>query len=154
MMTEIAIVPAGTDHIASIAARMREADRIEVWASSRSTPHHALMFSLQNSHWAWTALIDGQPEVMFGVSDLSILAGSGAPWLLGTDAVEKHQRTFLRQSVWWREKLLERYQVLKNFVHDENVMSKRWLKWLGFTLYDPFPMGESGEAFRLFEMRR
>lgn len=112
------------------------------------------MFSIQHSRWAMTALVDGQPEVMFGVADLNILTGTGAPWLLGTDAVERHFRQFLRQSLQWRERLSAEYEVLMNFVHDENEVSKRWLSWLGFTLSDPFPMGKSGEAFRLFEMRR
>lgn len=154
MTTEIAIVPAGMDHIATIAARMRQADVVEVWASSSSTPHDALMFSLKHSAQAWTAVIDGQPEVMFGVADLNILTGTGAPWLLGTEAVVTHHRQFLRRSVWWREKLLGRYEVLKNFVHDDNVVSKRWLKWLGFTLHDAAPTGVNGEMFRMFELRR
>lgn len=153
-MADVTIIPAGADHIATIAARMREADRIEVMASSGSSPHHALMFSLDRSQRAFTALVDGQPEVMFGVSDLNILTATGAPWLLGTEAVVTHQRQFLRRSIWWKEKLFEGYDVLKNLVHDDNVVSKRWLKWLGFTLSDPMPLGKSGEAFRLFELRR
>ena len=154
MKPVVTIVPAGMDHIASIAARMREADRTEVWASSRSTPHNSLMISLQNSRWAMTALVDGQPEVMWGVADLNILTGTGAPWLLGTDAVEANYRLFLRHSLQWKEKLSEQYQVLMNFVHDENEVSKRWLKWLGFTLSEPFELGLDGELFRMFEMRR
>lgn len=150
----VTIVPAGMDHISSIAARMREADRVEVWAASRSTPHSSLMTSLQHSRWAMTALVDGRPEVMWGVADLNILTGTGAPWLLGTDAVERHYRLFLRHSIQWKEKLSEQYQVLMNFVHDENEVSKRWLKWLGFTLHEPFEMGRDGELFRMFEMRR
>lgn len=154
MKPAVTIVPAGTDHIASIASRMREADRVEVWASSRSTPHSALMTSLQHSRWAMTALVDGQPEFMWGVADLNVLTGTGAPWLLGSDAVERNFRLFLRSSIQWREKLSEQYQVLMNFVHDENEVSKRWLSWLGFTLSDPFEMGRDGELFRKFEMRR
>lgn len=152
--TSITIVPAGEDHIASIAERMRDEDRAEVWASSRSTPYQALDHSLKQSSQAWTALIDDQAEVMFGVMDLNILTAMGAPWLLGTDAVVTHNRQFLRRSLWWRGKLLEQYDVLKNFVHDDNVVSKRWLQWLGFTLHDPIRAGASGEPFRLFEMRR
>lgn len=142
------------DHVATIACRMREADRQEVMASSGSTPHRALMFSLEKSPLAWTAVFDGQPEVMFGVGDLNILTSTGAPWLLGTDAVDRHFRLFLRQSVDWREKLLGRYSVLRNFVDDRNEVSKRWLSWLGFSLSDPMPIGINGEMFRLFEMRR
>jgi hypothetical protein len=153
-MPRITIVPAGEDYIASIAERMRDEDRAEVWASSRSTPQKSLETSLSHSSQAWTALIDDQPEVMFGVMDINILTATGAPWLLGTDAVVTYNRQFLRRSLWWRGKLLEQYDVLKNFVHDDNVVSKRWLQWLGFTLHDPIRAGAGGEPFRLFEMRR
>ena len=142
------------DHVATIAARMRPADVAEVAASSGNTPHDALMFSLSGSRAAWTAVLDGQPEVMFGIGDLNILTRTGSPWLLGTDAVEREPRMFLRQSRDWREQLLNDYDLLRNFVDDRNTVSKRWLQWLGFTLMEPVPVGRNGEMFRMFEMRR
>lgn len=153
-MPRIEIIPAAMDHVAPIAERMRPADVAEVLASSGKSPHEALMFSLTGSAQAWTAALDGQPEVMFGVADLNILTGLGAPWLLGTDAVERNYRQFLRRSLSWREQLSERYSVLRNFVDDRNEVSKRWLSWMGFTLFDPIPVGVNGEMFRMFELRR
>lgn len=150
----IAIIPADISHAATIAERMRDEDVAEVWASSRSTPLDAITHSLSQSVEAWTATVDGRPEVIFGVADVNILTAMGAPWLLGTDAVVKHNRQFLRRSIWWREKLFSNYETLRNFVHEDNVVSKRWLEWLGFTLFDPMPIGSSGEKFRLFELRR
>lgn len=130
---------------------MREADRLEVWAASRKTPAEALIYSMRHSSFAWTATIDGRPEVMFGVGDIDVLTGVGAPWLLGTDAVEKHYVAFLRRSVDFRGQLLRRYSILRNVVHDGNKASIRWLRWLGFTLTDPVMFGD--DAFRLFELR-
>lgn len=147
----IEIVPAKAIHIREIARRMRKADRDEVFAASGKSPIQALTFTLRRSAQAWTALVDGKPEVMFGVVDLNILAGSGAPWLLGTDAVETHYVAFLRNSVRFRSQLLARYAVLKNFVDDRNKVSIRWLKWLGFSLGEPFDW--NGYDFRLFELR-
>lgn len=154
MPADVEIVPASIDHIAPIAERMRSADRDEVMAASGRTPHEALEISLRKSSLAWTGLIDGSPEVMFGVGDLNILTSTAAPWLLGTDAVEKHYRVFLRQSVDWRDQLLRRYAVLMNVVDDRNEVSKRWLRWMGFKLSDPAALGVNGEMFRLFELRR
>lgn len=130
---------------------MRQADRDEVAAASGKTPAEALVYSLRKSSVAYTALVNGVPEVMFGVGDINILAGVGAPWLLGTEAVERHYVAFLRGSVKWRNQLLRRYPVMRNFVDDRNRAAKRWLKWLGFTLSDPVEM--NGHAFRLFELR-
>lgn len=130
---------------------MRQADREEVLASGGKSPAEALIWSLRKSSAAWTALIDGRPEVMFGVGDLDILSGIGAPWLLGTDAVEKHHVAFLRLSVDFRAQLLARYSILRNFVHDKNTVSKRWLRWLGFELSEPIRF--RGHEFRKFELR-
>jgi hypothetical protein len=130
---------------------MRQADRDEVFAASKKTPREALEYSLAKSTEAWTVLIDGRPEIMFGVGDINILAGVGAPWLLGTDAVEEHAKVFLRGSITWRNQLLSRYSTLRNFVDARNTASLRWLKWLGFRVLDPVEMG--GNQFHLFELR-
>ncbi len=148
---KIEIVPADRSHIRTIARRMRKADRDEVAAASGKTPLEALTFSFEKSSIVMTALVDGRPEVMFGAADINILNGVAAPWLLGTVAVEKHSLIFLRHSVEWKRKLLERYSVLRNFVDDRNTVSTRWLKWLGFRLLDPVEM--NGHHFRLFELR-
>lgn len=130
---------------------MRAADRDEVLAASGRSPAGALAFSLRKSSCAWTAVIDGRPEVMFGAADLNVLAGIGAPWLLGTAAVDRHYVAFLRRSVWWRDQLLRRYPVMRNVVDDRNTVSKRWLQWLGFSLSKPVTL--NGHMFRLFELR-
>lgn len=150
----IEVVPARAAHLRSIARRMRAADRDEVFAASGRSPLASLTYSLRHSAVAWVALIDGRPEVIFGVADLNVLARVGAPWLLGTDAVTLHRTAFLRGSVDWRRQLLARYDRLRNLVDDRNVASKRWLSWLGFTLSEPVPIGHEGVAFRLFELRR
>jgi hypothetical protein len=127
-------IPASSEHIGTIAERMREADRLEVYAASGKAPEEALAFSLRKSSIARTWVIDGRPEMMFGVGDLNVLAGVGAPWLLGTDAVLAHQMEFLRQSRKWRNQLLRRYSTLNNFVDVRNDVSVRWLRWLGFNV--------------------
>lgn len=130
---------------------MRPADREEVWAAGRKTPAGALVYSMRKSSHAWTALIDGRPEVMFGVGDVNVLAGIGAPWLLGTDAIETHAVAFIRYSVEFRGQLLSRYQILRNYVDERNTVAVRWLQWVGFTLLDRVEF--NGVSFRLFEMR-
>lgn len=147
----IEIVPARAIHIREIARRMRDADRLEVSAASGKSPFDALAFSLRRSAYAWTALVNGRPEVMFGVADLNLIEGSGAVWLLGTDAVEKYSRIFLRMSRDFRRQLLARYIVLRNFVHADNRVSIRWLEWMGAKFGEPIDW--NGHAFRMFEMR-
>lgn len=151
MRADIKIVPARAAHVRTIARRMRQADRDEVAAISKLSPAEALIYSLRKSAHAWTALMDGRPEVMFGVGDLNVLAGVGAPWLLGTDAVEENYVAFLRLSPDFRDQLLRRYSTLRNFVDARNRVSIRWLRWLGFKLFDPVEL--RGHKFHMFELR-
>ncbi len=149
------IIPAHADHIPDIAARMRAADVAEVMASSGSTPEDALSYSLAHSSMAWTVCVDGRPEIMFGAADLNILTATGAPWMLGTDAIfDISCGLFRRQSLHWKTQLLTRYAVLTNYVDDRNTASKRWLTWMGFVFSEPIPAGVNGEMFRAFELRR
>lgn len=147
------IVPARDGHIAPIAIQMREADRAEVKAMGM-TRWEALERSFASSAQCWTLLFDDEPAAMFGVGDLNILARKGSPWLLGTDAIDRNRAPFVRRSVFWRDQLLERYDILTNVIHAENVASIRWLRWLGFAIGEPFRAGPENEMFRVFEMRR
>lgn len=152
-MSTLTVIPAQFEHIAPVAIHMRQGDRDEVAASSGRSPFEALEFSLTRSTVARTVLVDGVPAGIFGCGDLNILARSGAPWLLGTDDLGRAPMAFLRTSVDWRDKLFERYDVLRNLVDDRNVASIRWLKWLGFKFSEPIPIGHAGLPFRLFELR-
>ncbi|BBF92841.1 phage protein Gp13 family protein [Blastochloris tepida] len=144
------IVPAEPAHIPAIAQRMRSADVAEVRAASGLSPADALRFGLSKSSACFTALVDGRPEIMFGVGDMDAASGIGCVWLLGTDAVDRHFRLFLRQSVEWLRKLLSRYSVLRNFVSDDNAVSKRWLRWLGAEF--GAPIEHRGTRFLPFEL--
>ncbi len=152
-MRRFQIVPATLDHAADVAERMRDADRAEVYAASGVTPLRSLEYSVGRSEVSYAVEFDGRAEIMFGVGAINILAGIGAPWLLGTDMVEREFRQFLRGSLWWRGQMLKRYPILRNMVDDRNTVSKRWLRWLGFRLTDPVRMGFENRPFRLFELR-
>lgn len=151
-MVKIEVVKALPEHALSIAPRMREADANEVMAGSGHKPLEALLYSLDHSDWAMTGMADGVPEVMFGVGTINILNRIGAPWLLGTDAVQRHYRPFLRASLMWKSQMLSQYVELCNMVDDRNEVSKRWLQWLGFELSKPVDIG-GGVKFRQFSLR-
>ena len=148
---EIKIVPARGKRCCSIGRRLRESDRLEVRRSGRLGPVEALRQSMRNSN-AFTVLIDGRPEIMYGVGDLNVLAGVGGVWLLGTDAITRNWRWFLRATAEGRQSVFGRHQVLRNVVDSENVASIRWLRWLGATF--PGVIDIHGHPFVLFELRK
>lgn len=147
------VVFAAREHIDWIAPRMRQADVDEVRAASGKSPREALEYSFARSHEVYTVMFDDEPAAMFGVGWVNIMNGIGAPWLLGTDLIEKNYRHFLRGSRWWISQLSGRYDVLTNIVDDRNAVSKRWLSFLGFTLFDPVIIGVERRPFRKFELR-
>ncbi|EJZ17398.1 hypothetical protein NE852_12855 [Rhizobium sp. Pop5] len=151
MAAEIRVLPVRALDVREVARRMRQADRDEVWKASGMSPVRALSYSLRKSSAAWTVFIDGRAEVIFGVGAINILAGVGAPWLLGTDAIERHAAGFLRGSIEWRDQLLRHYPILRNLVDADNRVSLRWLRWLGFSIFDPVSL--RGHEFRPFELR-
>jgi len=148
---KIEIVAGEAGHIVYLAQNMRQADKREVWASCRATPLEALEDSFTKSDETWVGLIDGKPFAMFGVGEVNLLAGIGAPWLLGTDEIEHHPMTVLRTSrramAYWQT----RYRLLTNYVDGRNVVSQRWLQWAGFQLREQVMMGDVG--FWRFEWR-
>lgn len=121
-------------------------------ASAGKSPVAALAMSIRKSSHCWTVMIDGKPAAIWGVADLNVLGGVVAVWLLGTDAIERHPGAFARRSVAFKDQLFTRYKIMRNVVDARNLVSIRWLKWLGAEFSDAFDI--RGHAFMLFELRR
>ena len=144
------ILPAAPEHVGPIARNMREADRREVWASHRHTPGEALEHALLGSELAWTCFVHGRPAFMWGAARQGgLMSRAGAPWLLGTPAILTVRHEFLRQCPAYIARMLERFSRLENFVHAENRVSLRWLRWCGFTI-NKTPIVFNSEKFFLF----
>ena len=147
------IVPATAEHIAAIAGDARQADIDELWAVGRTTPADALERGLRASSQAWTALLDGVPVAMFGAAPYSILGGMGTPWMVGSNGLRSWsgQRELLRVSWPAVEAMQAQFpKILFNVVDQRNTSAQRWLRWLGFQLLDPIPVGPDGAAFTPF----
>lgn len=127
----IEIVPAMPRHINRIAKGMAEIDRMECAVFNHS-PKDALRHGLMCSSLAWTALIDGEPEAMFGASTQSLLDNSGRPWLLLTEKARHYDVALVRLGRRYTQVLHSQYDLLHNWVHADNHKAIRWLTHLGF----------------------
>lgn len=127
----IEMVPARHAHINRIARNMAAIDRLECRVL-RHDPKQALRLGLATSLLSWTALIDGQPEAMLGASTISLIDGSGRPWLLMTEVARKQHVSLLRLGRIYTEALHIQYPLLHNWVHADNNRAIRWLTRLGF----------------------
>jgi len=146
----IEIVPARPRHVGTIAKRMRDIDRKECEAMGHS-PKMALRMGLWFSQNAWTALVDGKPEAMFGIMVTSALTGDGSPWFLGTDEVYKHGRALLTWGPSFVKIIRDSSPRASNLVSADNFKAIRLLEKWGFEV-KPETEVRGGVQFRKFEL--
>lgn len=127
-----------------LAPRLRVSDLAEIAAGTGRDPLSVLLAGVESE--AEALLVDGRVEGLCGCAN-------GAPWLLGSPALTRRPLDLLRPARAVVADWLRVYGVLLNYVHAEHRESVRWLKWLGFTVEDPQPLGVRGEMFRPFWMR-
>lgn len=147
--------PVTEEAILTVAEGMREADRVEVWASNHFTPEEAIRQSVKLSHVS-AAVYNayGEAIVILGLVKLSELTGTGVPWLLGTENALNYKRHFITEVPRVIEDMLNDCPTLVNYVHVKNVVSVRWLKRLGFKFENAEPYGVDKELFHRFSMER
>jgi hypothetical protein len=148
----VEIVPATVEHAVELSTRLRKSDVRELKASSGRTPLEALVRALRVSDddMTWTALVDGSPEVIWGVS-AAPLTGAGCVWLLASDAVYSIKKTFLSKCPSYINLMHTRYRTLFNWVDIRHSASLSWLYGLGFTAVDYSPRhGNAKKPFLMF----
>ena len=147
------VVKARAEHVIELACNIRDEDRREINAWTRSGVMHGLYRSYRVSTHCWTAMLDDKVLFMFGVAPISVLGRVGSPWLIAAKGVEKVQRQFIRECRDYLKEMLRVYPELRNYVDVRNNASIRWLEWMGFTLGEPVPFGLNGEPFIPFARR-
>jgi len=149
-MVQYEVIDTTDEHIEELAETMSQADVDEVWASSHRSPLESLLFSSTVSADTTTGLADGDVMCIFGVSPVSIISGSGSPWLLGSDLIREHFRIFLRGNKEWMKIQQEKWDTLSNHVDARHTLAIRWLKWLEFDFDEAKPHGPDKMPFHRF----
>lgn len=135
----IHIIRATKDHAHSLFPRLREAERRSI-AKFDIDPMPVLEGLLKKGP-VFTALVDGVPACMWGLECSTLIGGTPKMWMLTTPLVEDHHIKFLRLSRWFVYWARENYGPLDGAVDEENVISERWLHWIGFR-----PSGQVGHV--------
>lgn len=148
-MKIVEIREANLTDIYSLAPRLREQDRREVWASHHLQGEAALLLSYFQSEYSFVAVCDGQVNAMWGVSKLKDKPGA-LIWFLGSDVVAEYPVKVFRAGRRFVQQALERYGYLENYVDARNELSISWIKWLGFSFDKPKPYGKDGCLFYHF----
>lgn len=122
------VVKATKEHALHIAKNIRKIDELEV-ACIGATPINALLGGLKNDYTTLTALTpEDEPMAMFGVGEVGEQAYI---WCLGTPKVVTNGRQFLKSSRKWVKQLTKPYGVTFNYIHEDNKVALKWLKYCG-----------------------
>jgi len=134
----------------SLAPRLREADLKEIQAVhlDRSSPEHSLMVGVRSPDGCYVA-VDEQdvPQIIFGTypsSDPMV----GFIWMMATDGLTNHRLQLFRETKVWLKQLGEKYSLLTNLAHSDNLAHIQWLQWAGFTILRTVPF--NGHSFYEF----
>ena len=68
---------------------MRKHDIQEVNAATRMGIRNAVKTSVNLSSYSKTGLVNDELVCMWGVCPISLISGSGSPWMLGTDLINE-----------------------------------------------------------------
>jgi ribosomal protein S18 acetylase RimI-like enzyme len=144
----ISIHPAEPGDIPVLARGMRPWD-VRECAVFGFSPERALRYSLSGSLMAWTARLDGEPIAMFGCAVVSLIEGTGRPWMLGTEAIYRQGRALVRLAPGYVGQMRERFPRMDNLLHQDNDRALRLLRRLGFQI-EPEARDVGGEPMVRF----
>jgi hypothetical protein len=120
-----------------LAARLRSADKDEIYAVRGVGPNEALMICVTDSTTCWTVLNDRTPIAMFGY--LHINNETAQIWMLGADELTQNKKWFISESKRWISDFKKQYRVLFNFIDARNELHIKWVKRMGFDIVETNP---------------
>lgn len=149
----VEIVDSLPSHVAQLKGNLRPEDIKEVLRLGVSV-ERALWRSYKESLIRKTALIDGRVAAMWGAKG-GVMAKEGMVWLLTSPDVKKvSPLQFARIYQEQVYNMLKIFPILENYVDASYSSAIRLLEIIGFTVYEPEPVGKDGAMFCRFSIRR
>jgi hypothetical protein len=125
--------PATLEDALYVGERLRAADAAEVLLFGFDGVQ-GVKCSLNASLIAECMLIDGEPVAMCGLGMEQLMSATGYPWLLSTEAVERHRIAYARAARRLVERAFTLVDRLENVVDPRYTRAIALLEWLGFTV--------------------
>jgi hypothetical protein len=113
---------------------LRPADLLEI-EQAGYTPRRSLEQGFRCSLPCLSVEVEDRCCGMFGVVSDGRYERAGNIWFLGTPRIEKVKVQFLRESEKWLEEITRNYRSVSNYIHQDNTLHIKWLKWLGFSFF-------------------
>lgn len=152
----VEIRPFKDEDLRQLARNLRPMDLLEVRAIAPDRAvDDALVAAGRTSLRGQAGFFNGELVACWAIVPHNGSETEVAPWLLATDAIDRAdvRRAFLSHGAKELGKLTEGFEYLWNFVHRENSVARRWLRFMGFEFRDTRQYMISGEHFVRFEMR-
>lgn len=142
------ILIATKEHAKELTKGLREMDRLECFAIG-SDPSKAVESSMAQSDMSFTVMTkDDKVMAIFGAGQ----ANEPFIWMLGTNQVDRYSRDFLKHSRKWVGALASSYGSVTNWIHVDNLVCIKWLKWCGAEFSEPVSI--KGELFSKFKITK
>lgn len=140
------------EDVASLKDSLRASTVDELWAAHHFTPEQSLIYSLSNSVFAFSIVVDNEIYAMGGILRPNDVLADRAPiWFLTSQKLDKVERSFLRQCRDFMKTMLQIYPTLYNYVDVRNRPAIAWLKWMGAEFGETIPFGVDNKMFSYFE---
>jgi hypothetical protein len=152
---KIEILETEQEHIDYLIDHLRLVDIEEIkdmWGVDDDRIVEVVQTSFLISKKCWTLLKNNEVVCCWGVTTNTFDDRNGIVWLLGTYEMANIKMKFVRESKKYIQKMMENYELLENYVSVKNELSIKWLKWCGFKLEEPVPIGVNDNLFRRFYM--
>lgn len=133
-----------------LARNARQADKDEALLFAGKTIWEALNETkdIFDNSFVWE--VDGRLVCMYGVTPVSDKVG--VIWFLATDEFDNYKDFVKKHCKKVCNILLMGYDHVYNYVYVGHDKALRWVKWLGFTVHEPAPVGIKGDLFCKFEV--
>ena len=121
------------EDIEFLAKNLREDDRAELTAATGSKNIQQILSEGWTASSVCKVAIDdsAEPFAIFGVVPMGERTGS--VWMAATPEIEDNWLFSGRKTLEWVKELFKGYLLLGNYVHAQNDLHIKWLKWAGFT---------------------
>ena len=137
-MANIRFIDATLENIKPIMGSVKKMDDVESMRYAGLPIDEALKVCVERSYYSKLLIVNDKLIAVFGVRSAndSVLRYAGHPWMVTIDNAEGFAKAIVKYSKKAVKDMLEKFDVLVNFVSVDNEVSIRWLKWCGFKFED------------------
>lgn len=136
MDNKLIIVSSVLEDVYELSNNLRQ-DDINELSAFNLTAEEGLLRGFTLSEECFSVKENNKTIGMFGISNYDLPPYFASIWFLGSDEIEKHPITFVKEGINYVNKFLQKYDILINAVDSRNTKHIEWLRHIGMTITKP-----------------